>query len=350
MTVAVVGAGPAGVAAAVGCARGGAAVVLLESLAPGGEALNVEEVTELPWPAADLRAGFRGRAHRAGPRARRRAPSRRGGRCRSTGRRGMGGRDAGQVVSTPTSSCSVPAPGRSRCRTDRRRMPTRSSATACSPARACDGPMYAGRRVAVAGGGDTGVEGALTLSRYADRVVVYERERELTAQPTLVAALTESATSTFASASRSWHQWARVSSRVSALGTGSDRTESADGLMVAVGIRPRTGLLEGVVGLGRGGWGPRSAWTSPSSAPGLFAAGDVRGGQSVPLCSGVRRRAQRGAGGARASEAVAERAQSSSSAAGFVADMRRRSAVAEPELEQVAQECLVSLDGRWLRG
>ena len=48
MTVLVVGAGPAGVAAAVGCARGGATVVLLEGLAPGGEAVNVDEVTELP--------------------------------------------------------------------------------------------------------------------------------------------------------------------------------------------------------------------------------------------------------------------------------------------------------------
>jgi thioredoxin reductase (NADPH) len=129
--------------------------------------------------------------------------------------------------------------------------------------------------VAVAGGGDTGVEGALTLSRYAARVVLYERERELTAQPARVAALAEAGnvdvrlgTEVVAPVGGTELEGVSISERERI------ETEPADGLLIAVGMRPRTGLLEGVVGLDETGAVAVGA-DFASSAPGLFAAGDV---------------------------------------------------------------------------
>ena len=103
---------------------------------------------------------------------------------------------------------------------------------------------------------------------------------ELTAQPTLVAALTgignvevRLGVEVVAPAGEGQLEGVRLSER--------DRTgtESADGLMVAVGLRPRTGLLEGVADLDEAG-GVLVGIDFASSAPGLFAAGDVRSGSA----------------------------------------------------------------------
>ena len=277
MTVVVVGAGPAGVAAAVGCARGGAAVVLLESLAPGGEALNVEEVTELPGQlpisGPDFAAALTEQvlAHevelRLGEEVAAVRPADGGWEIET----GTGRLDADLVVfcagARPVSLPHRPAPDADSL--------FGSGLFTCAT---CDGPTYAGRHVAVAGGGDTGVEGALTLSRYAARVVLYERERELTAQPALVAALAEAGnvdvrlgTEVVAPVGGTELEGVSISERERI------ETEPADGLLIAVGMRPRTGLLEGVVGLDETG-AVAVGSDFASSAPGLFAAGDVRAG------------------------------------------------------------------------
>jgi thioredoxin reductase (NADPH) len=252
-------------------------VVLLEPLAPGGEALNVEEVTELPgqppisgpnFAAAlteqvlshdvELRLGEEVAAVRPAD----------GGWEIETG---TGRLDADLVVfcagARPVALPQRPAPD-----TD----PLFGSGLfTCA---SCDGPMYAGRHVAVAGGGDTGVEGALTLSRYAARVVLYERERELSAQPPLVAALAETGNvevrlgaEVVAPVGEAELEGVSISERERI------ETEPADGLLVAVGMRPRTGLLEGLVLLDETG-AVEAGMDLASSAPGLFVAGDVRAG------------------------------------------------------------------------
>jgi thioredoxin reductase (NADPH) len=278
MTVLVVGAGPAGVAAAVGCARGGATVVLLEGLAPGGEAVNVDEVTELPGQppisGPDFAAALTEQvlAHDIELRLAE------VGAIRAVDGVWEVETWLGQVEADAVVFCAGAGPVALPDRPEPDADPLFGNGLfTCA---ACDGPMYAGRRVAVAGGGDTGVEAALTLSRYADRVVVYERERELTAQPALVAALTgignvevRLGVEVVAPAGEGQLEGVHLSQR--------DRTEteSADGLMVAVGLRPRTGLLEGVADLDEAG-GVLVGLDFASSAPGLFAAGDARSGSA----------------------------------------------------------------------
>jgi thioredoxin reductase (NADPH) len=277
MTVLVVGAGPAGVAASVGCARGGATVVLLEGLAPGGEAVNVEEITELPgqppMSGPDFAAALTEQvlAHdielRLGEEATAIRPVDGGWSVKTWG----DPIDAVAVIFCAGAG-QVALAGRPPPEVD----PLLGHGLfTCAT---CDGPIYAGRDVAIAGGGDTGVEAALTLSRYATRVVVYERELELTAQPGLIAALADAG-----------NVEVRLGAEVTALVGGgplegvvvSERgridTEPTQGLMLAVGMRPRTALLEGLVDLDRSG-GIRVDVNLASSAAGLFAAGDVRAG------------------------------------------------------------------------
>jgi thioredoxin reductase (NADPH) len=277
MTVVVVGAGPAGVAAAVGCARGGATVVLLEAIAPGGEAMNADEVTELPGQppisGPDFAAALTEQvlAHDIELRLGEEVVAVRPADGAWEIDAGAGRLDADLVVycagASPVALPDRPAPEADPL--------FGSGLFTCAT---CDGPMYAGRHVAVAGGGDTGVGGALTLSRYAERVVLYERELELTAQPALVKALATAG-----------NVEVRLGAEVVAPLGGAElegvsvaerdrtKTEPADGLMIAVGVRPRTGLLEGVVALDEAG-GVEVGVDFASSAAGLFAAGDARAG------------------------------------------------------------------------
>jgi thioredoxin reductase (NADPH) len=279
MTVAVIGAGPAGVGAALGCARGGAAVMLLEGLAPGGETVNVEQITDLPgqppiagadFAAAlteqvitcdvDLRLGEEVSALRAV--------------CDGWQLETSSGGVAADAIVFCTGAGPVALPGRPPPDAD----PLFGNGLfTCA---SCDGPMYVGKQVAVAGGGDTGVEAALTLSRYAARVVLYERERELAAQPRLATALADVANvevrlgvAVAAPLGESRVEGVRVSRR------GESSSEPADGVMIAVGMRPRTRLLEGLVDLDPDG-GVKVGIDLASSATGLFAAGDVRAGSA----------------------------------------------------------------------
>ena len=50
----------------------------------------------------------------------------------------------------------------------------------------CDGPLYSGEVVGVAGGGDSAADEALVLSQYAERVLLFHRRGELRAQQELV--------------------------------------------------------------------------------------------------------------------------------------------------------------------
>jgi thioredoxin reductase (NADPH) len=284
VTVVVVGGGPAGVAAAVACARAGAAVILLEGLAVGGESVNVEEIAELPGQAGVTGPDFSAQlteqvlAHeidlRLGEEATAMSPSG-GGFAIDT----WSGRLAADAVIFCAGSEPIALPGRPDPASD----PLLGRGLfICAT---CDGPLYAGKHVAIAGGGDTGVEAALTLSRYAARVVLYERELALTAQPVLVAALADAG-----------NVDVRLGAEVTAAsgddqieavevsGRGGSEIEPVEGLMLAVGLRPRTGVLGGLVELDTTGAivvGPDLS----SSAAGLFAAGDVRSGAAYRCAS-----------------------------------------------------------------
>ena len=141
----------------------------------------------------------------------------------------------------------------------------------------CDGFFFRGKRVAVVGGGDTAIEEATFLTKFASQVQIIHRRKELRAS----AALKKEA---FANPKISFI-WDSVVTdvigdtkvqgvKIKNLRTGKESELPLDGLFVAIGYDPNTEMLRGQVELDSKGYVAIRNGTE-SSIPGVFVAGDV---------------------------------------------------------------------------
>jgi thioredoxin-disulfide reductase len=142
----------------------------------------------------------------------------------------------------------------------------------------CDGPLFAGQRVAVVGGGDAAVEEALALSRIASHVTLIHRRAQFKATATLLTAIasTQIEVLTPYVVTEIFGGDLGVSGiRVRDVGSGGTRDIEVDGCFVAIGHVPASGQFEGHLKRDPQGF----LWTEPhtteTSVPGVFAAGDV---------------------------------------------------------------------------
>jgi thioredoxin reductase (NADPH) len=141
----------------------------------------------------------------------------------------------------------------------------------------CDGFFFKGKKVAVVGGGDTAMEEATFLAKFASSVQVIHRRNELRAS----AALKKEARSN-PKISFVWDTVVtevlgekRVQGvRTKNLKTGQDVVLEVDGLFVAIGYDPNTEIFKGQVELDQKGYIAVRNGTE-SSVPGVFVAGDV---------------------------------------------------------------------------
>ncbi|MDA4119868.1 MAG: FAD-dependent oxidoreductase, partial [Thaumarchaeota archaeon] len=141
----------------------------------------------------------------------------------------------------------------------------------------CDGFFFRGKNVAVVGGGDTAMEEATFLTKFADSVKVIHRRDDLRAS----AALKKEAFSN----PKIGFVWDTVVTDVLGdnkvkgiktknLKTGKEGEMQADGLFVAIGYDPNTGIFRGQLDLDPKGYVVVKNGTE-SSVPGVFVAGDV---------------------------------------------------------------------------
>jgi thioredoxin reductase (NADPH) len=141
----------------------------------------------------------------------------------------------------------------------------------------CDGFFFRGKDLVVVGGGDSAMEEASFLSKFASTVTVVHRRDKLRASKIMQDRATSNPKISFV--------WDTVVSAVlgSEAVTGvrlenvvsGDQTEhTTDGVFVAIGHTPNTSLLEGQMEL-VGGYIPTQGGTTQTSVPGVFAAGDV---------------------------------------------------------------------------
>ena len=145
----------------------------------------------------------------------------------------------------------------------------------------CDGalPHFRGNTLAVIGGGDSAMEDALYLTKFAEQVIVIHRRDEFRASRIMSERalahdkirvewnklVTEVLGEETITALRLQDT---VSGEVSELEVG--------GMFVAIGHTPNTGFLNGVVELKENGYVQTpTAWRTETSVPGIFAAGDV---------------------------------------------------------------------------
>lgn len=141
----------------------------------------------------------------------------------------------------------------------------------------CDGPLYKGKRVAVIGGGNSGVEAAIDLAGLTSHVTLIEYEQELRADAVLrrkLMSLPNVAVITGAQTAQVTGDGARVTG-LSYKDRRSGAMHSLDlaGVFVQIGLVPNTDWLKGAVKLSPRGEIEVNA-RGETSVPGVFAAGD----------------------------------------------------------------------------
>ncbi len=145
----------------------------------------------------------------------------------------------------------------------------------------CDGFFYRDKRVLVVGGGNTAVEEALFLTRFAREVVVIHRRDQFKAERILQERLFANPKITVV--------WDTVLDEV--LGTSDPRTvtgarlrnvrtgeasqQAFDGVFIAIGHSPATSLFEGQLPFKPGGYLITAPHSTATAVEGVFAAGDV---------------------------------------------------------------------------
>ncbi len=142
----------------------------------------------------------------------------------------------------------------------------------------CDGPFFRDQEVAVVGGGNTAVQEAIFLTRFAKRVYLIHRRDQLRAQKILQErALANEKITIF---------WNRVVEeilgqdqvegvRLRNVKTGEEETLKVQGVFIFVGISPQSEFVKGLLPLDEKGFIITDC-EMRTEVPGVFAAGDVR--------------------------------------------------------------------------
>jgi len=144
----------------------------------------------------------------------------------------------------------------------------------------CDGAFFRQQIIAVVGGGDAAVEEADFLTRYADKVYVIHRRDSFRASKILQERLfanpkIEVLWNTVAEEVLGDANGLMTGLRIRDVVADTARTLGATGCFVFVGFRPNTGVIDGHFDHDEMGY-IRTDLTMQTSIPGLFAAGDLR--------------------------------------------------------------------------
>jgi len=147
----------------------------------------------------------------------------------------------------------------------------------------CDGPLPAFRNktLVVVGGGDTAMEEATFLTRYAAKVYVVHRRDKLRASKIMQEKAFRNEKITFI-----WNTAVDeilgtadegvTGVRLRDLGTGGERVFPCAGVFIAIGHKPNTELFKGQLEMDAVGYLKTSGHSTATNVPGVFAAGDVQ--------------------------------------------------------------------------
>jgi thioredoxin reductase (NADPH) len=146
----------------------------------------------------------------------------------------------------------------------------------------CDGFFFRNKRVAVVGGGNTAVEEALYLSQMASSVILIHRRGRLRAEKVLQDRLFRNPkveiiwNSVVEEILGQEHPLAVSGLRLRNVRTGEVSEIAVDGVFIAIGHDPATGLVKGQLEMDRDGYVITAPDSTVTSRPGVFAAGDVQ--------------------------------------------------------------------------
>ncbi|MDQ5926348.1 MAG: NADH-dependent peroxiredoxin subunit, partial [Pseudomonadota bacterium] len=141
----------------------------------------------------------------------------------------------------------------------------------------CDGPLFKGKRTAVIGGGNSGIEAAIDLAGIVAHVTVVEFAEQLKADAVLVKKL-QSLPNVTIHTNAQTTEITGADGKVNGLkfkdrATGVEQLVELEGVFVQIGLVPNTEFLRGTVELSKFGEIVIDA-KGHTSVPGVFAAGD----------------------------------------------------------------------------
>ncbi|MEY2673093.1 MAG: hypothetical protein RLZZ508_970 [Actinomycetota bacterium] len=142
----------------------------------------------------------------------------------------------------------------------------------------CDGFFFRGQTIAVVGGGDSAVEEATFLTRFAEKVYLIHRRDELRASKIMVARAESDPKLEFV-----WNSAVQevlgddqvTGLRLKNTVDGSESVLPVTGLFVEIGHDPRSELVKGVVDTDAEGYVQVKGRTTATNIDGVFAAGDL---------------------------------------------------------------------------
>ena len=138
----------------------------------------------------------------------------------------------------------------------------------------CDAPLYPDKKVAVIGGGNSGLEAALQLAKIASEVHLVEMQEQLTGDAVMIEKVQADLKVTVHTGTK----LAEISggdfvTGARLVGPGGEKELALDGVFVEIGYTPNSGFVQGVE---KTRWGEiKVDGRCATSLPGLFAAGDV---------------------------------------------------------------------------
>lgn len=272
--IAVIGAGVAGLNAAITAARHGAHTLVIDRLGAGGQVINVDRIDNFPGPAEGM-AGFE-----LGPMLQ------------------MQAGDAGVEFALDTIEAISPIDGGFRLVGSDLNLTCGSVIVACGSSKrtlgipgeaefegrgvshcaSCDGPLMRGREVCIVGGGDSALDEALALAAHAARVTIIHRGSRLRASAALQercrhAPNIDIRLGTEAAAIRGENGVDGITIRD--LATGEELDLPCHGVFIYVGLEPNAAFLADTVTLAADGRIVVDL-DMRSSMDGIFAAGDIR--------------------------------------------------------------------------
>ena len=285
--VIVIGAGPAGLAAAIYASRARLRTLVLDESVPGGQVKTTHKVSNYPgFPedvkGSDLAKAFAMQAERFGATVRRAVEITSHDLAPIPKRLTLDEEDEVEapavIVATGARPRELGVPGESRFK-----------GRGISYCATCDGAYFEGKEIHVIGGGNSAVEESLFLTTFAKKVTIVHQFDQFQAEPTTahealhhpkIEVIWDSEPRGFLG------EKSLEKLRIENVKTHAFRELATDGVFVFIGMVPRTDLVKGLVPLNTWGY-VETDESMATSVPGLYVAGDVRSKQFRQITTAV---------------------------------------------------------------
>ena len=289
--VIIVGAGPAGLAAALYAGRDRFKVLVLEKMIPGGQINNTERIENFPGhlqiSGPELVKILRQQAENFGAEIRQLAEvvgikKQHNGIFEVKVKSGDVFAAKSIILSPGSDYRKLGVPGEEECR---------QAGGGVSYCGTCDGPFFKDKIVVAVGGGNTACEEAVHLTKFAKRVYLVHRRQEFRAQKILQEEVMEKVkegkielvldTVVTSIEGKDRVEYAKTKN----VKTGEEGKIDCDGVFIFVGMIPNTGFLKGFVELDEAGFIKCEPMYMRTSTEGVFAVGDCRIGAAKQLAT-----------------------------------------------------------------